>query len=457
MRSRGRFLFTVAIVAIVAFAGTFLDRSVGVRERGGVPSPTTTSGAWLCPHGGGKDWAVTLEIANPSQAVATVRVSPLGPERPTAEPKSYEVAPGATLAVPARAKDRAASSYVEYFGSWVAAGWVAHASGDESGVAAEPCVEGAAGRWFAPDGTSAEGEDAYLIVMNPFDAPAILDVVLYTKGRAPVRIGDWTGLALAPHRSTALLLSDQVVNEEALSAEVDVSRGRIAVASLGVRPATGGVRSAVAIAGGPPQRTFLPVAAASERSSLEVLVPGTDPVSVDATVFSEDVPQPADGLTDQRQGAQSSEITQVLAAGTSSFDVVATGGAAVARRVAGHVNDTGSTGGVLGPARAWVVLPTVACEPNVPGLVLVNPGDGTAEVTLHALPQAGVSAPPDVTVSVPPARALPAPQAFLSADPSAAVLVTATSGTVIASGASSSCGREGILGFAVAAGVPAPS
>jgi uncharacterized protein DUF5719 len=456
MRSRARFLVTVAIVAIVAFAGAFLDRSVGVRGRGGVPSPTTTSGAWLCPHGGGNDWVVTLEIANPSKTAATVRVSSLGPERPTSTPKSYEVAPGATLAVPARAKDRASSSYVEFFGSWVAAGWVTHAGGGESGVAAEPCVEGAAGRWFAPDGTSVEGEDAYLILMNPFDTLAIIDVVLYTKAGAPARIGDLTGLALPPHRSTALLVSDEVVNEEALSAEVDVSRGRVAVASLGVSAATGGVRSTVGLAGDPPTRTYLPMAGAGERSSLEVLVPGTDPVSVDATVLSEDPPQPAGALTDQRQGAQSTEVVSFLTAGTSAIDVVTTGGVAVARRASGHVNDSGSTGGVVGPAKAWVVLPTVACDPNVPGLVLVNPGDETAEVTLHALPQAGVSAAPDVTVSVPPARALPAPQDFLSVDPSAAVLVTATSGTVIASGASSSCGKEGILGFAAAAGVPLP-
>jgi hypothetical protein len=62
----------------------------------------------------------------------------------------------------------------------------------------------------------------------------------------------------------------------------------------------------------------------------------------------------------------------------------------------------------------------------------------------------------DATVSVPPARTVAAPEDFLAQDPHAAVLVTATSGTVIASGASSSCGREGIAAFAVAMGIPIP-
>ncbi|HEV8564878.1 MAG TPA: DUF5719 family protein [Actinomycetota bacterium] len=461
MRSRGQIVLTAAIVAVVAFTGVFLDRSVGVRDRSSAPEPSTSSGAWLCPHGAGpKDWAVTLEVANPGEATATVRVTSLGADRP-GKPKAYEVPPGTTLAIPAKAREREASSYVEYFGSWVAVGWVAHAEGSvgaENGVAAEPCAPGATGTWFAPEGTSVEGEDAYLIVVNPFDAPAILDVVMYTKGGPPARIGEWSGFTLAPHRSVAFLLSERVVNEEALSAEVDVSRGRVAVASLGVSAAAGGIRSAIGLAGAPPLRTYLPVAGPGGRSTLTVVVPGTGPATFDATLLSDGVPQPAGALTDQRQGAQSAEIAEVLSDGASAIDVVASGeGVVVARRSAGLVNDSGSTAGVPGPASGWVVLPTAACDPNTPGLALVNPGEQQAEVTLHILPRAGESPATDVTVSVPPARTVAAPEDFLAQDPHAAVLVTSTPGTVIASGASSSCGQVGISAFAVAVGIPLPT
>jgi hypothetical protein len=463
MRSRGRVLLTAAIVAAVALAGVFLDRSVGVRARSGVPRATTSSGAWLCPHGAApKDWTVTLEVANPGEAAATVRVTSLGTER-LGDAKTYQVDSGTTLAIPARARERAASSYVEYFGSWVAVGWVAQAGGGEgkeaaeSGVAAEPCTAGAAGRWFSADGTSVEGEDAYLIVMNPFDATAIIDVVMYTKAGPPVRLGKWTGLPLAPRRSAAFLLSEEVVDEEALGAEVDVSRGRVAVASLGVSTASGGIRSAIGLAGDPPLRTYLPVAGPGGRSTLVALVPGPEPATFDATLLSEGVPQPADSLTDQRQGAQTAEISQVLSDGVSAIDVAATGeGIVVSRRSQGLVNDTGSTAGTQGPASGWVVLPTVACDQNTPGLALVNPGDRQAEVKLHILSRAGGPPATDVSVSVPPARAVAAPENFLAQDPYAAVLVTATAGTVIASGASISCGVEGIAAFAVAAGIPLP-
>ena len=41
--------------------------------------------------------------------------------------------------------------------------------------------------WFAPDGTTEQGEDAYLVVMNPFAVDAVFDVVLFTPKRAPIR------------------------------------------------------------------------------------------------------------------------------------------------------------------------------------------------------------------------------------------------------------------------------
>jgi hypothetical protein len=103
------------------------------------------------------------------------------------------------------------------------------------------------------------------------------------------------------------------------------------------------------------------------------------------------------------------------------------------------------------------VTPTVACDPNVPGLVVVDPGTAPATVTLHALPNGEGPTPRDVTFQVAPGRAASAPARFLSVDPSAAVLVTASAGAILASGASSSCGKEGLAGFAVAGGVPVPA
>jgi hypothetical protein len=98
----------------------------------------------------------------------------------------------------------------------------------------------------------------------------------------------------------------------------------------------------------------------------------------------------------------------------------------------------------------------VACVPNVPGLVLVDPGSAEATVTLHALPDGEGPSPRDATVTVPATRAIEAPARFLTVDPTAAVLVTTSGGSILASGASSSCGQKGIAGFAVASGIRVP-
>jgi hypothetical protein len=455
MRSRSQVLFALIVAATVALGGAFLDRSVGVKPKPALVRGAAASGAWFCPHGGGKkDWTVTLEVANPSDRPSTIRVTSFGEQKPTV-PRTYTVGPGTTIAVPAGASGRGASSMVEYFGSWVAVGWVAQAGGGESGVAAEPCTDRTGTRWFAPDGDTTQGQDAYLVVMNPFSSRAVFDVVLYTRDQPPNRSSALTDVLLAPDRSVAIRLNDQALDETAVGAEVDVKRGRVAVASLGVG-AVGGIRSAIGTTEAT-SRTFLTAASPGDQSKVVVLNPSQAQTRFDATLLNPAEPSPAGSLTEQAQGGQSAVGYPVTATGASSVEVATTGAPAIAaRRIAGPTTDLGATGGSPAPATSWVVLPTVACSPNVPGLVLVNPGSADETVTVHALPDGEGPSPRDTTVSVPAARAIGAPRGFLSVDPTAAVVVTSSGGPILASGASSSCGQNGIAGFAVASGIPVP-
>ena len=43
-----------------------------------------------------------------------------------------------------------------------------------------------------------------MVVANPFAAAAVLDVVLYTADRAPIRNSEWTDLVIPARRSTRL-------------------------------------------------------------------------------------------------------------------------------------------------------------------------------------------------------------------------------------------------------------
>jgi uncharacterized protein DUF5719 len=456
MRSRSQVFFALVVAATVALGGAFLDRSVGTKPEPALVPGAITSGAWFCPHGGGqKDWTVSLEVANPGARPSTVRVTSFGDQKPT-PPQTYTVGPGTTIAVPASASGRGASSMVEYFGSWVAVGWVALAGGGESGVAAEPCADRTSDRWFAPDGDTTQGQDASLVVMNPFSSRAVFDVVLYTKDQPPNRSSDLTDVLLAPDRSVAIRLNDQALDEPAVGAEVDVKRGRIAVASLGVG-AVGGIRSAVGTTEASASRTFLTATSPGDQSTVIVLNPSEAQTRFDGTLLNPAEPAPAGNLTEQAQGGQSAVGYPITATGASSVEVTTTGATTItARRVAGPTTDPAATGGAATAATSWVVLPTVACALNIPGLVVVDPGGAEATVTLHALPDGEGPSPRDATVAVPATRAIAAPARFLGVDPTAAVLVTSSREPILASGASSSCGQNGVAGFAVASGIPVP-
>ena len=405
----------------------------------------------MCPHGGGQGWRTTLYLSNPSQAPSTVRVTSLGGRAP-AQVATLNVPAGATAHVDVPSTDRDAATSVEWFGGWVAAGWVATAGGGDTGVTAEPCGSTAL-TWFAPDGSTSQGsESTYLVVANPSAADAVFNVVVFAADRAPIRESRWTDIVLPGYRSMDLYVNRFAVSEAAVSAEVDVSSGRVAVASLGIS-AAGGVRSAMgssALA----ERVMLPVAAGVGQSELVVVTPFQGDVPFGAILLSGQAAQPAGGLTQVTQAGQSAKAYPIISDGPSSVDLATQGGGLVAAALRSRGSrDTAATGGAIAPEWSWVVLPTVAGEPSHPGLVLVNPGPDPAQVTLHLLGAPGETLPADVTVTVNPSSTAAAPADFLSAAPEAAVLVSSSGAQVLAMGASTSLG-SGADGYALAMGVP---
>ncbi len=426
MRGAGRGLLTTVILAALIAGGLGLQKA-GPRAEPSAPTAGPSSGWSVCPHGGGPGWETTLYLANPGTAPATVRLTSLGRRTPR-PPVSKTVPAGTVSSVSVPSSQRDAATIVEWFGSRVAAGWVARAGGGDSGVAAESC--GGGGRtWFAPDGSTVRGEHAFLVVTNPSAAEAVLSVVLFTSDLPPIRQSNWTNIQLPGFRSTVLDVGKQAPNEAAVAAEVDVSSGRVAVSSLGVSD-PGGVRSAMATPS-LSDRAILPVAAGAGQSEIVVVAPGQSDVRFAATLISGRPPQPAGGLGASTQGGRSAKSYPVITNGPSSVDLLTQDGAPVAAalRSRGAV-DTAATGGTFGRATAWVVLPTVVGGAAHPGLVLVNPGSGTVQVSLHLLGAPGDQLPPDLAMTVAPNSATLVPSNFLLALPRAAVVVRATNGEV---------------------------
>jgi hypothetical protein len=443
-------LVPVLLLAGAAYAQRELTpRSFEVIER------SESSGAWFCPHGGGPDgWDVQLQVANPGTRTATIRVRSLGPGKP-GEPQTLQVEPGAFVRVPVSGDGRASASVVEWFGQWVAVGWLAHAGGQETGVAAEPCAPAAGDRWLLPDGvTETEDDEAYLIVMNPFAREAVFSVTLLGR-REPVQHSSTTDVALKPFRSTAFRLGEILSGESTVAAIVDVSVGRVAAASLGVT-GSGGIRSALGYRGTPARDLTFPGGDDAGRTQLPVMnaspVQNAGRMSVDGEILGEgQPPQAFAGLAESSLPPMSARTFPATTSVPSSIRLEVSGDPmAAVRRTFGTVSDQGAVTGAE-PATSWVVLPTVAGSPSHPGLVLANPGTEPTEVTLSFM-----SPGPDqqVTVSVPPRSTAEAPQRFLNVAPEAGVVARATSGTFVAASASYSLGIEGYAGYAVALGIP---
>ena len=446
------------LVPVLLLAGAvYAERELTPRTFDPAREVQATSGAWFCPHGGGREgWEVELQVANPGERTASIRVLSLGQDKP-GERETFEVPPGGYVRIPVPPRGRERSSMVEWFGQWVAVGWLAHAGGGEGGVAAEPCAPAAGGPWYLPDGTTdVEGDDDYLIVMNPFAREAVFSISLLSERKEPVRHGSLTDVVLRPFRSAAFNVHDVVLGEPTVSALVEVSVGRVAAATLGVSGA-GGIRAALGYLGQPADTLTFPGGDDAGRTDLVVMSAGTTDdgarVSLEGDILGEGEPQAFAGLADASMPAASARTFTATTSGATSVRwTVAGEDVAAVRRTFGVVSDQASVTGAQ-PASSWIVLPAVAGEPSNPGLVLANPGTEPAVITLSFL----VPGPAEqVTVTVPAGSTVAAPEGFLQAAPEAGVSATATSGTFIPATASYSLGQEGFATYAVALGIPIP-
>jgi len=441
--------------AVVVVGGVAIDHGLGVRVPAAAPSSSTDSGAWLCPHGGGARWEGRLYLANPGPDPSTVRVTAMSLKTSSAV-GTVTVDPGTTMEVTVPAAAKEASTYVEYFGGWVAAGWLTITSTPGgTGVGAEPCAPATdATTWYTANGGTPKGAGANLIIMNPYGVNAIFDVVLFSTDRAPVHESNLTDVVLKPHRSMVVPIQTVLPLEAAVGSEIDVHAGRVGVASVdtSVQNGVGAVLGSTS----PTSSLTVPLLAGNGQRSLSVMVPGTDGIRFDGSTLGESVSHPSVGLSAVAQGPQTTQAYTVATSGASALRLVeqgSTGSFVASVDSVGEGSDLAVTAGAVAGS-TWVVLPTVAGDPAKPGLVITNPGAEAATVSLHVLTAAG---PNDVTLDVSAGSSVAAPAGFLATDEAAGILVTATTGQVIATGASESLGMKGVAGYAIAVGLAVPN
>ena len=458
MRARGQGMVTLLVVAAVTIGALALDR-LGPREAAGAAPGSAPSAAWLCPHGGGKAYEGTVFLANPGADEVSARVTEVSADGPSGT-STVAVPAGSQVAVPVDASDRSSSTFVETFGGWIAAGWLVRGAEGEVGIGAEPCTPEARRGWVSAAATTDQGDDAFLIVMNPFDVDAVFDVALFAADRAPIRDSELTDVTLRPRRSAAIRLNDYAQGEPGLGVSIEVSTGRVAASTLVVSEGRG--IGSVLASPAPAERHLLLTSKAAGRSVLAVTVPtvagsataGPLGSVLTATLRSEGPPQPTGGLSEVAQDPESAATFGVTTTGPSAVDLTVSEGSPVAAalRTAGVGNDGAATAGTSAPSLAWVVMPTVAGEPSRPSLLVLNPGRSETKVTVTALPIDGSAG--TTTITVPPGSVAGVPRAFLDGVGDAALLVESDGSPIVALGASTSLGNAGLSVYALAVGVP---
>ena len=464
MRSRGQGLLTVAVAGIVAIVAASFAR-LGPREPAGASHGSAPSATWLCPHGGGRGYEGTVFLANPGATEVDARVTTMSADGVVGSSELIVPARG-QVAVEVDATDRSSSTFVETFGRWVGAGWLIRGAEGDVGIGAEPCASSAGSDWVSAGASTGEGDDAFLVVMNPFDTDAVFDVALFGAERAPVRDSELTDVTVRARRSTAIELNLYAQGEEGLGVSIGVSSGRVAASTLLVSDSDG--IASVLAADAPAQRRVLLTSTGTGRSQLAVAVPtGTaDPgaatpappgqlgTTFTATLRSQDPPQPAGALGEQAQEPESAVAYPVTTTGPSAVDVVVREGSSMttALRTPGAGNDAGATGGSSEAAVSWVVTPTIAGEPARPGVLVLNPQEAEVSVTLTSLPSEGQTSG-EATMTVPAGGVAGVPRGYLNDIGNASLLVTGDEPIVVV-GASTSLGNDGLSVFGLASGVP---
>lgn len=453
-RARGQGFLAVVIIIAVAVSAVALDR-LGARTPGDPVRSGVVTGAWFCPHGGGRDWTGWVSVANPDDRPATVRVSTFGENEVLGEPQTFELAPRSTEQVEVPARQVGSGTTVEVFGSRGAAGWVLQAPGEPStdrgdrerrdrrsrtstpsGVAAEPCLPQAGTRFLLPDGSTARGEDAYLIVMNPFRSGAVFTVRLSGSGHAVTT----TEQVLRPYRAAAIKLNELVLGDASLVAEVRVSVGRVVPSTLGIN-SDGGIRASVGLPAVPSAPVVLPSGQDEDTTGLISWNPTMVPVRLQATVLDKEGSQ-ALADVDSELGRERAETFELSTLSPAAL-VVGPAGVVSARRTGGVRGDAGVTTGGVASEGPWIVMPANTAEKPDARLIIASPGEVPVRVTVTPLAQGAGEAS---TITLEPGTAALGP-----AVPSDAAALVEADGPVVAVFASFSGSQTA---YAVSAGIP---
>ncbi len=447
-----RALVASALIAVVAVSTVFVDRLTVPRAGATVAVPSLRSGAWFCPHGGAPGWQGWVIVTNPGPGDVRIRITSFGANASDVL-RPFTIRAGTEVYREVPAGERGAATEVEYFGGWVAVA-AAVSSGSADGAATERCLGGPQRRWYLPDEAAAVGEDAYLVVMNPFAESAAVDVDLFTD-RRQIHVGQLMPFVVPAESSLGIRIGDYAVlglDEHALALEIQTRLGRVLAGGYVV---SGRALRAAAADGQTAQQWVLPSGGFFTASRLVVFNPGTGRADLSLVSQGPSAQQLVSGPNGASVPPQAAASIPVGGLANAALDVTTTNRQPVVAmlELTGPGGDRATLEGAPVAGAAWVVLPSLPPVLGRTYLVVENPGRVAAQVRLTTIGNGGaVANGVPATITVPPGRtrsmSLPEPGGV-----PISVLVQALRGSVVAGSASFS-----LNGFAYAAmlGTPMP-
>jgi hypothetical protein len=298
------------------------------------------------------------------------------------------------------------------------------------------------------DGSTVQGQEEYVVVMNPFGSEASFRLELFAEARSR-DAGEYT---VPGGSSRAVFVDDLLLGDQTVAAKVTATIGRVAASTLDIADG-GGVRSAIAVQS-PVSDPAVPGAGDAGGTELPFLNPGEKGISYGVDFLSEDgrhlsIPE------GQTVGPGLTRTETLTATGPGAISLVEKGGGPVfaARRTLGIRGDQGSTP-ALAPAGAWLLTSPAGGPRDTVAIALANTGAEPVTVTLTALTAEGPVPGEPVTVTVPPDSSVAAPVAFMGGHAQASVMAVSDGGAFSAVMTAASTSDPA---YAAAAGVPIPA
>lgn len=366
-------------------------------------TPSATSGTWFCPGGSGPGGraAVALEVVNAGERAAAVEVVTIRADR---EPggRTELIVPGgerANVAIADLAADAAwVGAVVEVDGSDVA---VEQTYDGLTGVDRAPCSTRASRELIATDGATrvvAEGEEMLLLLLNPFQEDAVVDVAF----DADVGLDRLTAVVVPARRLVVIDVTEEVTVATRVTARIEALAGRVVGSRIQTRTGSARGLTVTPLVQDGSVASVIPSVRTEQGLTDRILVtnPGDETAEVDLEI-----------LTDGATRLDPVELT-VRPGRTAEVVVAAESRLAVVPEFAVFARALSATPVAVGLERLGAldtdVVPGTAAMPAVDGAATrwLAPLDGATSTLVLVNPSSTTIARVDVAVAGPDGPAL---------------------------------------------------